>query len=427
MVTHRRLAVRGAVAAALALAISGCGGSKDNPGTGDRDGAGAGAQGAQGGQDEGEAHGRGDGAEEGGQDNPGPQLLGDGSTADSGPQPHQPVPEALRPGEAPPQFIVFSWDGAGEDGNHLFSHFRELGEQYDADMTFFLSGIYTLPESERDLYRPPGHERGASDISFLNDDHIRATLEQVRSAWLEGNEIGTHFNGHFCGDNGVGSWSVDDWLSEIDQATWMVEHWRTTTGFDDLEPLPFDYDTELIGGRAPCLEGQENLLQAASQAGFRYDSSGTARQVWPRQENGVWDLSLQSIPVPGHSYETLSMDYNFMYNQSGPGDGDPAQYPEWENEMYQGLMQAFQRSFDGNRAPLIVGNHFEDWNGGIYMNAVENAIKELCPREGVECVSFHQLVDWLDAQDPAVLEQLRGLDVGQAPAGGWEQFPAVRP
>ena len=422
MVARRRLAARGAVAAALALVISGCGGSaKDNSGSGDRDGAGAGAQGSQ---SEEEGH---DQEADGGQDNPGPQLIGDGSTADTGPQPHQPEPEALRPGEAPPQFIVFSWDGAGEDGNHLFSHFRELGEQYDADMTFFLSGIYTLPESQRELYRPPGHEPGASDIAFLNDDHIRATLEQVRSAWLEGNEIGTHFNGHFCGDTGVGSWSVDDWLSEIDQAIWMVEHWRTTTGFEDLEPLPFDYHQELVGGRAPCLEGQENLLKAASQAGFRYDSSGTARQVWPRQVDGVWDLSLQSIPVPGHTYETLSMDYNFMYNQSGPGDGDPAHYAQWEDEMYQGLMQAFQRAYDGNRAPLIVGNHFEQWNGGIYMNAVENAIKELCPREDVRCVSFRQLVDWLDAQDPAVLEQLRTLEVGEAPAAGWEQFLAATP
>jgi hypothetical protein len=33
-------------------------------------------------------------------------------------------------------------------------------------------------------------------------------------------------------------------------------------------------------------------------------------------------------------------------------------------------------------------------------------------------------VDWLDAQDPEVLEKLRGLDVGEAPQGGWMQFLA---
>lgn len=40
--------------------------------------------------------------------------IGDGSTADSGPQPRQPdKPVPLQPGETPPQFVVFSWDGAG--------------------------------------------------------------------------------------------------------------------------------------------------------------------------------------------------------------------------------------------------------------------------------------------------------------------------
>lgn len=354
-----------------------------------------------------------------------PQLLGDGSTADTGPQPDQPeAPQPLAPGEEPPQFVVFSWDGAGEDDNQLFSRFRELGDRYDADMTFFLSGIYLLPESERLSYEPPGHAPGASDIGYLSNEHIEATLEQLRLAWREGNEIGTHFNGHFCGPTGGSSWSVEDWVDEIEQAKWMVQNWRTTTGLTDAEPLPFDYDQELVGGRAPCLEGQENLLPAAAEMGFRYDSSGNALQLWPQQRHGVWDISLQSVPMPGRSFETLSMDYNFMVNQSGEQSGDPAMWPTWQAEMYDGLMAAFDRAYEGNRAPLIIGNHFNQWNGGIYMDAVEDLVTELCPRDGVECVSFRQLVDWLDAQDPEVLERMRGLGVGQAPPGGWEAFLA---
>ncbi|MGW2409322.1 hypothetical protein ACWCXK_33145, partial [Streptomyces sp. NPDC001739] len=53
----------------------------------------------------------------------GPQgrPIGDGSTAYTGKQPHQPAtPERLAPGQKPPQFVVFSWDGAGEVGNGLF-------------------------------------------------------------------------------------------------------------------------------------------------------------------------------------------------------------------------------------------------------------------------------------------------------------------
>ncbi|MFD1829128.1 hypothetical protein ACFSJS_05575 [Streptomyces desertarenae] len=353
------------------------------------------------------------------------QLIGDGSTAYIGAQPNQPEFRRLEPGQKPPQFVVFSWDGAGEDSKRLFSHFRGVSQKYDAFMTFFLSGVYVLPEDEAHRYEPPGRRRGASDIGYLKDENIRATLEQLRGAWLEGHEIGTHFNGHFCGPGGVGSWTPEQWKSEIRQAKWFVKNWKTTTGWKGEEPLPFDYDRELVGGRTPCLEGRENLLVAAREMGFRYDSSGNGTQVWPDKEGGLWNLPLQQVPMPGRSFETLSMDYNFLANQSGTVNGDPSQREAWGRQMRDGLLAGFDRAYHGNRAPMIIGNHFEDWNGGVYMKAVEDVVKKVCPVKDVHCVSFRQLVDWLDAQDPEVLEKLRTLGVGEAPKGGWEKFPAT--
>ncbi|THA25245.1 hypothetical protein E4198_11365 [Streptomyces sp. RKND-216] len=353
-----------------------------------------------------------------------PRLLGDGSTAVTGRQPGRHVPSRLAPGAKPPQFVVFSWDGAGEDGNRLFSRFRKLAKEYDASMTYFLSGIYLLPEEERARYHPPGHSVGASDIGYLDDEDIRATLEQLRLAWLDGSEVGTHFNGHFCGPGGVGSWSVQEWKSEIRQSKYFVQHWKTTTGWKGMPPLPFDYDKELIGGRTPCLEGRDNLLPAARDMGFRYDSSGNGTQVWPGKEEGLWDLPLQQIPMPGRSFETLSMDYNFLANQSGTVKGDPAKRAYWERQWHDGLLQGFRRAYEGNRAPMIIGNHFEQWNGGIYMDGLAEVIKTVCSLEDVRCVSFRQLVDWLDVQDPRVLAKLRTLGVGEKPKGGWEQFLA---
>jgi hypothetical protein len=350
------------------------------------------------------------------------QLIGDGSTAYTGVQPNQPTPHRLEPGQKPPQFVVFSWDGAGEVGNGLFSRFRKLGEQLGASMTYFLSGLYLLPEDQAERYDPPGHAPGASDIGYLSDAHIRATLEQLRLAWLDGSEIGTHFNGHFCGANGVGSWSSEQWKSEIRQARWIVEHWKTTTGWDELDPLPFDYDKELIGGRTPCLEGRDGLLPAARELGFRYDSSGVNRQVWPSKDHGLWDLSMQEVPMPGRSFETVSMDFNFMASQSGGTHGPEALRPAYREQMHDGLMQGFERAYRGNRAPLIIGNHFEEWNGGAYMDAVEEVMRAVCTKDDVRCVSFAQLVNWLEAQDPKVLARLRTLDVGETPEGGWARF-----
>ncbi|WP_314178163.1 polysaccharide deacetylase family protein [Streptomyces winkii] len=350
------------------------------------------------------------------------RVIGDGSTSITGRQPNQPVPRKLRTGKKPPQFVVFSWDGAGEDDKKLFSRFRKAGKRYGASQSYFLSGIYALPEAQSRHYSPPGHATGASDIGYLKDKNIRATLREVRKAWLEGNEIGTHFNGHFCGPNGVGSWSSDQWKSEIRQAKWFVKNWKTTTGFKREQPLPFDYDQELIGGRAPCLQGQENLLRAARQMGFRYDSSGNGTQVWPGKKSGLWDVPLQEVPMPGRKFETLSMDYNFLANQSGTATGPSTKHVSYGQQMREGLMKGFERAYKGNRAPLVIGNHFEKWNGGVYMDAVEHVMKSVCKKREVRCVSFKQLVDWLDEQDPKVLAKLRTLGIGERPKEGWGSF-----
>ncbi|MFJ7158359.1 hypothetical protein ACIQUQ_25945 [Streptomyces sp. NPDC101118] len=357
---------------------------------------------------------------------PAAKPIGDGSTADTGPQPHQPPkPVPLQPGETPPQFVVFSWDGAGEVGNGLFPRFLKVAKDHGAAMTFFLSGIYLLPESKKSLYKPPNNPVGASDIGYLTDDHVRETIKNVRQAWLDGHEIGTHFNGHFCGGSGsVGRWTGADWQSEIDQAVSFVTNWRTNTGFTDLEPLPFDYRKELVGARTPCLLGQENLLPTAEKLGWRYDASSPGgTQVWPKKKGGIWDLPLQALPFPGHSFEVLSMDYNILANQSkNTTRGVPSNYPGWRTQATGTYVNGFKRAYETNRAPLFIGNHFEQWNGGIYMDAVEEALKAMADKKDVRLVSFRQFADWLDVQSPAVLAKLQGLGPGQAPAGGWAGY-----
>ena len=345
------------------------------------------------------------------------EILGDGSTSNTGPQKGQLKPEPLKPGEKPPQFVVFSWDGALEGSDHLFSHYRELAKKYDAHMTFFLTGIYLLPKKEAKLYHPPQHPAGSAAIDFATDDHIRTTLEQLREAYDDGDEIGTHFNGHFCGKKGGGDWSVEEWKSEIDQFYGFVENWKTNTGYSDIPALPFDFKKEVTGGRAPCLEGQNNLLKAIKGHGWRYDASSTGDfQIWPAKKNGVWNFPLQLLPYEGGSYQGLSMDFNFLANQSkGETDGDPADYSRWEQQTVDSYLAGFNRVYYGSRAPLFIGNHFENWNGGIYMKAVDRIVKNVCTKKGVKCVSFKELADWLDVQQPQTLARLRGLDPAQSP------------
>ncbi|MET7847914.1 hypothetical protein AB0D78_03610 [Streptomyces avermitilis] len=349
------------------------------------------------------------------------KMLGDGSTSYTGPQKGQLKPTRLKPGEKPPQFVVFSWDGALQGDDQLFSHYRELAKEYNAHMTFFLTGIYVLPKAKKTLYEPPMHSPGSSAISYPTDEHIRTTLTELGKAWKDGNEIGTHFNGHFCDAKGGKDWSVAEWESEINQFFSFVEKWKTNTGYTDLPALPFDAKREISGGRAPCLEGQKNLLKAmqatAKEYNWRYDASSAGDfQIWPTKKNGIWDFPLQMLPYEGGKYQGLSMDFNFLYNQSeGETEGNPAQYPQWEAETVQSYMAGFNRVYYGSRAPLFIGNHFENWNGGIYMEAIDQVIKNVCTKKGVRCVSFRELADWMDAQTPEVRAQLRTLDPAQSP------------
>ncbi|MET7679717.1 hypothetical protein [Streptomyces sp. NPDC005423] len=345
------------------------------------------------------------------------RVLGDGSTSYTGPQKGELKAVPLKPGEKPPQFVVFSWDGALQGDDKLFSHYREMAKEYNAHMTFFLTGIYLLPKSKRDLYHPPLHPVGSAAIDFPTDQHIRDTLEQLREAYDQGNEIGTHFNGHFCGAKGGGDWSVEQWKSEIDQFFSFVENWKTNTGYKDIAPLPFDFKKEVVGGRAPCLEGQANLLKALKGYGWTYDASSAGDfQIWPTKKNGLWDFPLELLPYEGGKYQGLSMDFNFLYNQSdGETQGDAAKFAAWEQETVDSYMAGFNRVYYGSRAPLFIGNHFENWNGSIYMKAIDQIVPKICTKKGVKCVSFKELAAWMDVQTPQTLERLRSLDPGQSP------------
>ncbi|MBB5079926.1 hypothetical protein [Nonomuraea endophytica] len=304
--------------------------------------------------------------------------------------------------------MVISFDGAGVDGQDWFPVFRRTAERTQARLTFFLSGVYLLPADRREQYRPPGRPRGSSDIGFQRPARIADQAAELTAAWNAGHEIGTHFNGHFCGPSGVSSWSAADWRSEIEQFYGFVEHWRRNSGRTDLPDLPFRIREAVSGGRTPCLQGDRDaMFTAFKKYGWRYDASGTGEVRWPRKRSGLWQFPLPSIPLPGSGTRVLGMDYNFFTVHSGARTGERHNWRRWQRQTTEAYTGAVRRSLRGDRAPVFIGNHFETWNGGIYMRALITLMKEVCTRNAVRCVSFEQLADWLDAQTPATLARLR--------------------
>jgi hypothetical protein len=299
------------------------------------------------------------------------------------------------PPKRPPQFVVASFDGAG--GTALWEYWRAVARRVHAHFTFFVSGVYLLDVSRRKQYHPPRHEVGSSDIGFAQpegDLTARGTLRQIAAGYLGGHEIGTHYNGHFCAPypGSVREWSAADWRQELTQFDLLL--------FGSGQ-LPFGPD-EVVGGRTPCLQGTlRKLYPVLAARGFRYDASQIARLgAWPRREQGIWSVPLLELPFVGHTFRVVSMDYNFMVNQTG-GDA------EVERETYLSLRRAFRISYYGRRAPLSFANHFETWHDGAYNRALERVLLESCRLPEVRCVSFRELVDWLDALPGKALRRFR--------------------
>jgi hypothetical protein len=306
-----------------------------------------------------------------------------------------PRPIRVSPGErtayAPvltrrPQFLVVSFDGSG--GSDMFEYWRGVARRVHAHFTFFVSGVYLIDWAHNSRYRPPRHPRGRSDIGFAPDaQFVRATLAQVRGAYEEGHEIGTHFNGHFCAplEGNVDEWSAADWADELDQFDALMFSRNT---------LPFDSD-DVVGARTPCLEGRPHILYPVlARRGFRYDASQVALLgEWPWREGGIWSVPLLELPFVGHTFRVVSMDYNFLANQTGAA-------AVIERETYLTFRRAFQTSYRGNRAPLSIGFHFETWHDGAYDRALARFLGQTCRLRDVRCASIRELVDWLDLRFP---------------------------
>ncbi|MDQ3786287.1 MAG: polysaccharide deacetylase, partial [Actinomycetota bacterium] len=111
-----------------------------------------------------------------------------------------PPPEWMRklqPGEKPPQFVLFSFDGAGSHAH--WQRILPLAQKVNAHVTGFLSGIYLLEDSLRGAYTGPGHAAGRASISFGGTaEEVATRIDDLNTAYRQGHEIGTHYNGHFC-------------------------------------------------------------------------------------------------------------------------------------------------------------------------------------------------------------------------------------
>jgi peptidoglycan/xylan/chitin deacetylase (PgdA/CDA1 family) len=339
-----------------------------------------------------------------------PTSTGDGAPP-SGTRPADTVAiTRLKAGERPPQFVVVSFDGTCQTA--LLRHYLDLGRATGARFTFFLSGLCIVPEAKRLLYHPPHKAAGTSTVGFAEASRVPQRIRLMTEAYDNGYEIGTHFLGHFCDKNGIGTWSQADWASEMAQAKDFLDRWKEINApLGQSLRLPFD-SGDWRGDRSPCLLGvRSHMYPVLAKAGFTYDASDAGTLVWPRRIPGyrMWEFPLQRIKVVGYGKSNLSMDYNLLYVQNGGRvTATPTQCARIEESTYQSYSQALAAVLAGNRAPFSIGNHFNDWACSSYTKALTRFVTDTAATHpDVRFVTFDYLARWLDAQDPAVLAALR--------------------
>lgn len=333
----------------------------------------------------------------------------------------QPSPQAQAAIDAamangrPPQFLVSSFDGAADID--MYRLWLPIAEETGARFTFFVSGIYLLLPQYAAEYQPPNKPAGFSNLGGYSElAGSKGALQNLRDNYLAfdaarrmGNEIGSHYVSHICDESNA--WTADDWVSE--QSQWE----RLVLDVNEVNHLQKPIDSiirksDFHGGRTPCLMGDKTALYSAmGQLGYAYDASqeGILGQ-WPTKQQGLWNFPLPSIPRVGSKYATLAMDYNFYFNH-GKVD-DPGRLKTLENWTYRSYYGALRGLYTSNRAPLIIGSHFANWNHGVYNRALARTLRRACTMPEVACVDFITLARWLDQQSPA---QLAKWEAGEFP------------
>ncbi|MGZ4487480.1 MAG: hypothetical protein ACXVW1_06065 [Nocardioides sp.] len=346
------------------------------------------------------------------------------------PTPRDPfVPQRLAPGERPPQLVVVSFDGVG--WHDMWQHWFAVGRRVPFRFTGFLSGTYLLSDRTRTAYHPPHYPPGTSEIAWNPASALPDEVRDLNRALASGDEVGTHFNGHFCAGGGLPSggntWGTADWDAELDQFFALLTHVREDNpgvAVPRLRVTPAD----VRGERTPCLEGTPAaLFPALHHHGLVYDASfSRSGLAWPtRSADGTWQLGMPVFPVHGtlpdgrRGVPVTAMDYNYFFAQRGASDAGvtAAQAARDRHQVLATYRDMYAAAYDGNRAPLLLGNHFNDWDRGAYRDALTSFVLETCGRPQTRCVTYRDLVAWLETQRPRVLARLQALPPETAPPG----------
>lgn len=307
----------------------------------------------------------------------------------------------------PPQYVLLAFDGSLN--LDFWNESLTFAQKNPLKFTYFISGVYFVMNSQKREYIEPTHGAGVSNIGWGGNSKtaLQARVGYVNQAYDQGNEIGSHVNGHFDGSK----WSLEQWKSEFKQFYHLIFDVFRINGIEASPTVvenPYHFKPEDIRGfRAPLLGYNSSMYEVLSENNYAYDTSRTApMNYWPQKLKGIWNFPLAEVRIAGTGKRTLSMDYNFYYSQSG-GRPNPSESEEYRKEMLNTYMGYFESNYYGNRAPIHIGHHFSKWNGGAYWMAMQEFAKNVCGLPEVRCVTYKELTKFMESLAPSTLAAYR--------------------
>ena len=314
---------------------------------------------------------------------------------------------SYRVSSSTPQFVLLSFDGSKSmdmlDETLAFEE-KLRSENKPLHFTYFINAAYFLTNKNANLYQPPHAPRGTSEIGFsASASDITLRVQKFNRALALGNEIGSHSVGHFNGS----SWSNDEWKQEFDSFTSILANVQQNNPDIHVDaPL---FLSHITGFRAPSLGVNSTLYQVMKEAGFVYDTSGVnANDLWPHKDTGgIWHIPLGTVLLGTNTRPVIAMDYSLWTRESNTTEMAKKGSPLWNqyySELTKAYTQYFTTNYNGNRSPIVIADHFSKWNDGVYWEAMKNFAENVCGQPQVKCVTFSELVNYLNTT--GVPEQL---------------------
>jgi hypothetical protein len=282
-----------------------------------------------------------------------------------------------------PQFVILSFDGSRS--LPMWQQTLDFARQerlkgLTIEYTYFVSGVYFLTYSNKDIYTAPGQKTGESKIGFAtNEQEVENRLKLINQALTDGHEIGSHLNGHFPG---ASKWSTKDWENEF-------------SFFKKVSP-----SKEVVGFRAPNLEKNSYVWPVMAKYGYKYEAGNPGKSnEWPTNVDGIWRFILPAIKLQGTSKFPLAMDYNIYVTQTNGQDIYKRNSLEWQKALDNtvgSLMDYFNNNYTTNRAPVVFAVHFSEWNDGLYWEAMKRFADKVCGKDEVECTTYASVVKYME-------------------------------